>query len=217
MKTLISFLSAAILLTAGTSSAEASIYSEVVAPILDARCVQCHGEEKEKGKLRLDSFEGIIKGGSEAEDGNIVAGDPEKSHMMERVHYPLDDDEHMPPEDEITLLEWWIRLGAKGKMTIAEAMPSKPLMAIITEFKKNVPKAEAVAKAKVPTPAEKKAMDAAAQKAAAAMAKINATGASLMPISAASDTELRFTALNAAKEFGDSELALLKPVASQIL
>lgn len=50
---------------------------------------------------------------------------------------------------------------------------------------------------------------------AAAVQKVNATGASLMPIS--SDAKLyRFTALNVAKEFGDASLEALAPVADKI-
>ena len=47
---------------------------------------------------------------------------------------------------------------------------------------------------------------------AEAVAKVNATGASLAPISAGAMT-YRFTALNVAKEFGDSGLAPLAPLA----
>ncbi|MDZ4286515.1 MAG: hypothetical protein U0984_01075, partial [Prosthecobacter sp.] len=49
----------------------------------------------------------------------------------------------------------------------------------------------------------------------AAVAKVNATGASLMPIAA--DAKLyRFTALNVAKEFTDAGLAPLAPVADKV-
>jgi hypothetical protein len=49
-----------------------------------------------------------------------------------------------------------------------------------------------------------------------ALAKINATGASIMPLSAESKT-LRFTALNVAKEFTDAGLAPLSAVADKIV
>ena len=50
---------------------------------------------------------------------------------------------------------------------------------------------------------------------AAAMQKVNATGASLMPI-AADAKAYRFTALNVAKEFGDAGLDPLAPIADKI-
>ncbi|MFZ2277653.1 MAG: hypothetical protein WAW39_07630, partial [Prosthecobacter sp.] len=50
---------------------------------------------------------------------------------------------------------------------------------------------------------------------AAAMQKVNATGASLMPVAADAKT-FRFTALNVAKEFGDAGLEPLVPIADKI-
>ncbi|OYW13285.1 MAG: hypothetical protein B7Z55_17105, partial [Planctomycetales bacterium 12-60-4] len=50
---------------------------------------------------------------------------------------------------------------------------------------------------------------------AAAMQKVNASGASLMPI-AADAKAFRFTALNVAKEFGDAGLEPLVPIADKI-
>jgi len=50
---------------------------------------------------------------------------------------------------------------------------------------------------------------------AAAMQKVNASGASLMPV-AADAKDFRFTALNVAKEFGDAGLEPLAPIADKI-
>jgi len=38
-------------------------FREQVWPLLEARCVKCHGTEKQKGDLRLDSREAALKGG----------------------------------------------------------------------------------------------------------------------------------------------------------
>ena len=59
---------------------------------------------------------------------------------------------------------------------------------------------------------DKKAADPAVE---AAMQKVNATGASLMPIAADAKT-FRFTALNVAKEFSDAGLDALAPIADKI-
>jgi len=59
-------------------------------------CESCHGPEKQKGKLRLDSLEALMKGG---ENGPVVvAGNPKKSPLVARVLLPATDDDHMPPE-----------------------------------------------------------------------------------------------------------------------
>jgi len=95
----------------------ASAYEAVIAPILAQRCVGCHGAERAKGGLRLHTPAAIRAGG--ASGPSIVAGDPAASELLRRVHLPLADDEHMPPDDkpqpaasELLALERWIAAGA---------------------------------------------------------------------------------------------------------
>lgn len=87
-----------------------------VRTILAHNCYNCHGAAKVKGGLRLDSKDGIFKGG---EDGPIlVAGKPEKSDMIRRIKLPAGHDDAMPTkgkrltDKEIALLEFWIKQGA---------------------------------------------------------------------------------------------------------
>jgi uncharacterized membrane protein len=49
-------------------------YNGVVQPIFEARCYNCHSTRKQKGKLRLDNQEYILKGGKSKK--TIVAGKP---------------------------------------------------------------------------------------------------------------------------------------------
>lgn len=85
-----------------------------VAPILQQRCVSCHGAEKQKGDLRLDRKEDALP----AEDGSIVPGDVDASEFLRRVGLPDGDDERMPNEGErlskehVETLTNWIRAGA---------------------------------------------------------------------------------------------------------
>ena len=91
---------AAIILSLGVPSVlaeEATIYDKVIKPLFEARCVECHGPDKQKGKLRLDTPE-HISGGSDGEA--IVAGNAAESLVLERVLLPEDDDEAMPPKGE---------------------------------------------------------------------------------------------------------------------
>jgi mono/diheme cytochrome c family protein len=71
-------------------------YTQVIAPILEAHCVECHGAKKVKGKLRMDSLEALKKGGSEG--AAFVAGDLQKSLMHVRVTLDPSDEEFMPTE-----------------------------------------------------------------------------------------------------------------------
>src|SRR4029434_8207844 len=42
-------------------------FAKEVVPILKSRCIECHGPEKQKGKLRLDSKADLLKGGQKGE------------------------------------------------------------------------------------------------------------------------------------------------------
>src|SRR4051794_28722111 len=56
-----------------------------VRPVLVAHCLGCHGPQKQKAGLRLDSREALMKGG---EAGPVVVpGDPAGSSLIEAVGY----------------------------------------------------------------------------------------------------------------------------------
>jgi hypothetical protein len=97
-------------------------YAADIKPILDKSCIKCHGSEKQKGKLRLDSLEAVMKGG---EDGKVVEpGKSEASILVHNVAHVGDEDLFMPPPDnkdkippltkeQIGLIRAWIDQGAK--------------------------------------------------------------------------------------------------------
>lgn len=92
-------------------------YEKDIRPIVEKTCIRCHGPEKQKGKLRLDSLQALLKGG---EDGKIVEpGKSEKSQMVISVAR-LDPDTAMPPKggkpltkEQVSLIRAWIDQGAK--------------------------------------------------------------------------------------------------------
>lgn len=101
--------------TLGWSSARAEVdFTKQIAPLLEKRCVECHGPEKKKGKLRLDTRAEAFKG-----EEVIVAGKAADSELYKRVILPMDDDDRMPNEGESLtkeqqdLLRDWINEGAK--------------------------------------------------------------------------------------------------------
>jgi uncharacterized membrane protein/mono/diheme cytochrome c family protein len=98
-----------------TQAADAVDFTRDVMPILKDTCVECHGPDKVKARLRMDSVEGLQKGGK---SGALVKpGDPENSLMMRRV-LGLDGDDQMPldkdplTEKQIDTLRRWIAAGA---------------------------------------------------------------------------------------------------------
>jgi mono/diheme cytochrome c family protein len=97
-------------------------YEKDIKPIFDATCIKCHGEQKPKAKLRLDSLAGIMKGG---EDGKVIEpGNSAKSMLVLNVAHLGDEDDYMPPPknkmglkqltpEQIGLIRAWIDQGAK--------------------------------------------------------------------------------------------------------
>lgn len=202
-------------------AAKAVIYKDVVASIMSAKCISCHGVEKKKGKLQLHDYAAMLKGGSDGAT-TVIAKNTKDSLLLVRANLPKDDDDHMPPSDEpqltkeeIAVLTWWIENGASETATVASVKaPADVEGALAVLLAKGLPKTEAVAKVTKPKP--KPLTDAEKKQVAEISAKMQALNASLMPL--AQDTEqLRLGVINAADKFGDKELALLAPIASQIL
>lgn len=116
------------------------LYDDVIQPIFDAKCTECHYDGKIKGELRMDSFEWLAKGGDTGPA--FVAGDTEASEVFYRVTVEQDDDDFMPPEDkgepmtqdEVALLALWIEKGASPDMTIGQAEPDEGTREILEAF-----------------------------------------------------------------------------------
>jgi len=89
-----------------------------IKPIFDTACVECHGEKKQKGGLRLDSLADTIKGGDEGVIFEI--GKSEKSILVQSIARVGEEDYWMPPIDkgepltleQIALVRAWIDQGA---------------------------------------------------------------------------------------------------------
>ena len=100
-----------------------------VRPLLSERCFGCHGEKKQWAGLRLDSRNGLLKGGDTGPA--VVPGRPTDSELIRRVA-EVDDDLRMPPADsgralsklEIAALEEWIRRGAVWPKELGETRTS---------------------------------------------------------------------------------------------
>lgn len=121
--------------TEKTENAEAPVdpvvYADIVAPILERRCVQCHKEGKAKGRLRMDTMEMLLAGGKEGPA--IEPGDSAKSNIVIRMELPEDDDERMPPDGkpgledyELMVVKWWIDTGADPLMTVSAHKEIEP-------------------------------------------------------------------------------------------
>lgn len=117
----------------------AVIYADLIQPILKDKCVRCHSTSKTKGDLLMATIEGIQKGGKTG--ALLVKGDAKNSLMLQRIHLPLAEKEHMPPKgkqqlltDEIELLTWWIKEGADFKAKVKDLPKDEKMEAILQKF-----------------------------------------------------------------------------------
>ncbi len=104
---------------AGVGLAERPLdFEEHIRPILEANCYRCHGEQKQKGKLRLDGPAHIRKGG---DSGELLLGPGRRSEsFLYKLVSRADPEEAMPPKEKDTLsreeieqLGLWIDQGGK--------------------------------------------------------------------------------------------------------
>ena len=86
-----------LLLLAVASLGAAVDFDREIRPLLQERCVECHGSKKVKANLRLDAKMHAVKGGESGPA--FVAGDPAKSLLFDRIT-TQDAETKMPPKGE---------------------------------------------------------------------------------------------------------------------
>jgi hypothetical protein len=107
---------------ADPSPAEAEFFEKEVRPLLVNRCQKCHGDQKTKGDLRLDSLASVLKGG--ASGPAVVPGQPEASRLIRAIRYT--DSPKMPPKEkladaDIVTLTRWVQMGLPWPETAGTA------------------------------------------------------------------------------------------------
>jgi uncharacterized membrane protein len=115
-----------------TPMPSATFFAARVAPIFENKCSNCHNAEKRKGKLRLDSFENVMRGGK---DGIVIKSrDPKHSELFRRINLSPDEKDFMPTDgkppltaSEIKVIELWIASGASSSLPAIEVRGAPPL------------------------------------------------------------------------------------------
>lgn len=91
-------------------------YEEHIKPIFRQHCLNCHGEDKQKADLNLQSYATALKGGSGG--AALVAGRSSQSLLFKSIT-DADDDARMPPkkpaipQEQIAMIQKWIESGLK--------------------------------------------------------------------------------------------------------
>ncbi len=114
---------------------DALVFEHVVRPILKEKCMNCHNSAKSKGDLNMETEALLLKGGK-----NGVLWDSTAKHLgllLQRIHLPLEEKEHMPPKgkpqltvDEISILYHWIKNGASFRQKITD-LPENDTLALL--------------------------------------------------------------------------------------
>src|SRR5437899_6455938 len=99
-----------------SSAADKIDFTLQIKPILESACLSCHGSEKPKGNLRLDTRAGALQGGDKGPA--LVPGKPGDSPLYKSTTLPAGHEDIMPPKGnplastQTALLRTWIEEGA---------------------------------------------------------------------------------------------------------
>jgi mono/diheme cytochrome c family protein len=109
---------------AAAQTGTADFFEKSVRPVLVNHCLECHGPQKQKAGLRLDSRAALLSGGESGPA--LVPGKPGESLLIKALHYK--DEPRMPPKgqlaaDHIAALTTWVQQGAPWPQTTAEIRP----------------------------------------------------------------------------------------------
>ena len=217
---ILSIFTQSLFLQAKNDQSTKKVFESLINPVFAAKCLECHGENKSKGKLKLHTKEDFLNGGSGVGKDIIIKGNIEDSELIYRITLPKEDEEAMPPmedsshynpvtKEELDVMKAWISLGAsfdllisdlddrsrKSALHVLENMPKKLLPKSVTMQ----PKLPVVLAANPDV-----------------LESLRKQGILVMPI-AQNTNAIYVNASYAGKDFNDEKLLLLEPLANQLL
>jgi hypothetical protein len=127
-------------LAADLKPADVEFFETKIRPVLVAECYECHDAKKQKGDLRLDYRDGLLKGGEEGPA--IVPGDAKKSILlqsMDHTHETLQMPKKRPKLDAQILADFaeWINRGAPDPRTKAPEDSITPAWSDLLQVRRN--------------------------------------------------------------------------------
>ena len=190
-----------------TSADPNTFYGARIQPIFAERCITCHGEDKQKGNLRLDSYRDLMRGGK---DGPVIQiGSTQGSDLFRRITLPASHDDFMPKgkqpltADQVKMIELWIGAGASDKLA-ANAIRNAPSgSAVPADIKFEEVDPAAVAKLRSAI--------------APAVSQLQKQFPNILDYDSRSSADLRLNASILGSKFGDQDLEAFAPVAAHII
>lgn len=189
---------------------EAVVFTDIIQPILMDKCGGCHGSAKQKGGLRLDAPEWILKGGK---NGPVyIAGNAEASELNKRITLDPLDEKHMAPkgkpqltEREINLIQWWIGANAGFDKKVKDIPSTPKIEAALKELQSAAPAARS---SEIPAEPVEKVDD-------SVMDSLRRAGIVILPVSAGSNYLLaNFISI---PKLDERTVALLQQVSKQLV
>jgi uncharacterized membrane protein len=118
---------------------DALLFEDVIQPILQNKCVQCHRDGKSKGDLSLENLEDILKGGESG--AAVVPGQPDSSELIRRILLDEDHKDFMPADgkppltkNELRLVQWWVKEGKASQGKTVSSLDSVLLKPIVAQY-----------------------------------------------------------------------------------
>ena len=114
------------------------ILFDQVKVIFEESCVGCHGAKRQKGKFRMDTLEGVLKGGSSGEPA-LIKGNAKESLLYKLISLHANDDDIMPSDGEPlsmnkqSIVKDWINSGAPWKGTLVPREKPKVVAIKLTD------------------------------------------------------------------------------------
>lgn len=182
-----------------------SVYAALIQPIFNARCVACHRADRKEGGLALDTPAHLREGGDEGEV--FVPGRADDSEIIHRLWLPTGHEDHMPPEEPISmaeaeLLRWWIDQGASFEVPLTEIERTPTIRRVLDGYGLDDLRT-GIFTLRVPPPDS------------AAVAALRETGLAVQPL-AEKEPFLQVHATNVAGTLASADLERLRPLADQI-
>jgi Planctomycete cytochrome C len=186
-----------------------TFYGARIQPLFASHCTICHGRNRHKGKLGLDSFDALMRGGKH---GAVVkANETKASELFRRITLPQTDDEFMPTDNkrplsasDVKLIELWIASGASGTQPV-DAIKDAPFGSTsqVPEVTFEEIDAAAVAKQR--------------EDFASIVTQLQQRFPRLLDYESRSSADIVVNASLMGSKFGDQEVAALSPLSNRVV
>ncbi|MES1159210.1 MAG: c-type cytochrome domain-containing protein, partial [Bacteroidota bacterium] len=104
---------------------DAVVFTDMVQPILQQKCMSCHNSNKAKGELIMETAELLLKGGKTGPVWDSTR--PDLGLLLQRIHLAPDEEKHMPPkgkppltESEVSILYQWLKHDPTRTIRVAD-------------------------------------------------------------------------------------------------